>query len=107
MSILALEEPKKIDLTFAGRCEVGMAALRGEGPVGGAVPEKSGFAETGAGGDDGTIAGGLRRAGLQHRDLVGAQDVEAVAHRLEIVEQHELVETRSGRDRRRRASRAG
>ena len=54
--VFFLEKTEQVDLVFIARGVVDVAAFRGVGDVGAAVPHQIALAEPGAGGDEGAIA---------------------------------------------------
>jgi hypothetical protein len=80
-----MQEAQQVDLQIALRGKIGVAAFTGEDVVTSAVPEQSGFAESGSGGDDRLIADGASSNAVQRDEVAGGESAHAPGAGFEVV----------------------
>ena len=94
--VFLLEKAKQVDLVFVAGGVVGMAALRGIGNVGTAVPDEEAFAKPGSGGDEGTIADLAGIAFSKGEDLVAGELGYAIAVGFKVVDEEDVGDAEIG-----------
>src|SRR5258708_153902 len=77
---------EQVDLKLVPRSKVRVPALASERVITLAIPVRSGFSQSCAGGNHGGIAGGVRRAGVKRREVFLLQRQDPVSVCQEIVD---------------------
>src|SRR6185312_13787968 len=78
---------QQFDVQVGARSKIRVAAFRGYRQVAIAVPEKTGFAQARAGGNDGGVADGAFLAFVERDEVGGSETVNAVGVGLEVVDE--------------------
>src|SRR6266850_7460609 len=77
-AVFLLKISQQFHLECVARSEIGVAALAGKGMMAGAVPIKSGNAESGFRRDYGTVAFGIFGAFAQRDEIFGLKRVDSI-----------------------------
>jgi hypothetical protein len=97
-AVLGAQHPEQIDLPVGPRCVIRVPALRRDWPEPSVHTMQIGLTQSGASGDDDSIAVGMGRAVLQDDNLVAREQLRADGHRFEIVEQGDACGSDTGGD---------